>query len=177
MKKVFAPLALLAAALAAVLPAVVACEPAPRTIERGTSPVSGALAVTRDNDRILIADEDRDQLIILDRTTKQITGTVALGDGPAHVIELADGSAAVTMRYGNTVAIVDVTQAAVTKTIAVGAEPFGLVEVSDGLLAVALHHHMTSTQPAIYFVHYWGTGSTEKLATAFKAALDQLGKR
>ena len=138
MKKVFAPLALLAAALAAVLPAVVACEPAPRTIERGTSPVSGALAVTRDNDRILIADEDRDQLIILDRTTKQITGTVALGDGPAHVIELADGSAAVTMRYGNTVAIVDVTQAAVTKTIAVGAEPFGLVEVSDGLLAVAL---------------------------------------
>ena len=47
---------------------------------------------------------------------------------------------------------------------------------ANGLNVVAIHHHMTTTQPTIYFLHYWGTGSTEKLATGFKAALDQLGK-
>ena len=47
---------------------------------------------------------------------------------------------------------------------------------ANGLNVVAIHHHMTGTQPAIYFLHYWGTGSTDKLATGFKAALDQLGK-
>jgi hypothetical protein len=47
----------------------------------------------------------------------------------------------------------------------------------NGLQVVAIHHHMTSTQPTIYFLHYWGTGSTAKLATGFKAALDQLAKR
>ena len=46
----------------------------------------------------------------------------------------------------------------------------------DGLEVVALHHHMTNTQPMIFFLHYWGTGPADKLATGFKAALDQLGK-
>jgi hypothetical protein len=47
---------------------------------------------------------------------------------------------------------------------------------SNGLNVVAIHHHMTTTQPTIYFLHYWGTGPAEKLAAGFKAALDQLGK-
>jgi len=47
----------------------------------------------------------------------------------------------------------------------------------NGLQVVAIHQHMTSTQPTIYFLHYWGTGPTTKLATGFKAALDQLGKK
>jgi len=47
---------------------------------------------------------------------------------------------------------------------------------SNGLNIVAIHHHMTTTEPAIYFLHYWGTGSTEKLANGFKAALNELGK-
>jgi uncharacterized protein DUF1259 len=47
---------------------------------------------------------------------------------------------------------------------------------SNGLNVVAIHHHMTGTQPEIYFLHYWGTGSTEKLASGFKAALNELGK-
>ena len=47
---------------------------------------------------------------------------------------------------------------------------------SNGLNVVAIHNHMTTSQPAIYFVHYWGTGSTEKLADGFKAALNELGK-
>jgi hypothetical protein len=48
---------------------------------------------------------------------------------------------------------------------------------ANGLEIVALHHHMTGTTPTIYFVHYWGTGPAAKLATGFKAALDQLGKK
>ena len=46
----------------------------------------------------------------------------------------------------------------------------------NGLNVVAIHQHMTSTQPTIYFLHYWGTGPTEKLANGFKAALNELGK-
>ena len=46
---------------------------------------------------------------------------------------------------------------------------------SNGLNVVAIHNHMTG-QPAVYFLHYWGTGPAERLATGFKAALDQLGK-
>jgi hypothetical protein len=46
-----------------------------------------------------------------------------------------------------------------------------------GLDVVAIHHHMTGERPMIIFLHYWGTGPAEKLATAFRAALDLLGKR
>src|SRR5436305_14454497 len=47
---------------------------------------------------------------------------------------------------------------------------------SNGLNVVAIHNHMTNGQPTIYFLHYWGTGPVEKLATGFKAALSELGK-
>jgi hypothetical protein len=47
---------------------------------------------------------------------------------------------------------------------------------ANGLDVVAIHHHMTGTQPTIYFLHYWGTGPAEKLANGFKAALTELGK-
>jgi len=45
----------------------------------------------------------------------------------------------------------------------------------NGLDVVAIHHHMTTDRPMVIFLHYWGTGPAEKLATGFKAALDQLG--
>jgi len=47
---------------------------------------------------------------------------------------------------------------------------------SNGLDVVAIHHHMINTQPMIIFLHYWGRGPVDKLATGFKAAVDQLGK-
>src|SRR6266516_3976785 len=47
---------------------------------------------------------------------------------------------------------------------------------ANGLNVVAIHHHMTGGQPLVYFLHYWGTGPVEKLATGFKAALNELGK-
>ena len=46
----------------------------------------------------------------------------------------------------------------------------------NGLDVVAVHHHMTQTQPTIFFLHYWGTGPVDKLATGFKAALNEIGK-
>jgi hypothetical protein len=46
----------------------------------------------------------------------------------------------------------------------------------NGLNVVAIHHHMTGTQPTIYFLHYWGTGPAERLASGFKTALSELGK-
>jgi hypothetical protein len=46
----------------------------------------------------------------------------------------------------------------------------------NGLDVVAIHHHMIEEQPTVIFLHYWGRGSAEKLASAFKAALAELGK-
>jgi uncharacterized protein DUF1259 len=46
----------------------------------------------------------------------------------------------------------------------------------NGLDVVSIHHHMLDTRPTVYFLHYWGTGPASKLATGFKAALDQLGR-
>jgi hypothetical protein len=47
----------------------------------------------------------------------------------------------------------------------------------NGLDVVAIHHHMIGDRPTIIFLHYWGTGPAEKLATGFKAAVNELGKR
>jgi hypothetical protein len=47
---------------------------------------------------------------------------------------------------------------------------------SHGLDVVAIHNHMVGTEPEVIFLHYWGRGPAEKLATGFKAALDQSGK-
>jgi hypothetical protein len=40
-----------------------------------------------------------------------------------------------------------------------------------GINVVAIHNHMTGDNPRIMFLHYWGIGSTEKLAGILKAAL------
>ena len=47
---------------------------------------------------------------------------------------------------------------------------------AHGLDVVAIHHHMINSRPVIIFLHYWGRGPAEKLATGFKAATDELGK-
>lgn len=46
----------------------------------------------------------------------------------------------------------------------------------NGLDVVAIHHHMTGERPVVIFLHYWGTGRAETLATGFKAAVAELGK-
>jgi Domain of Unknown Function (DUF1259) len=46
---------------------------------------------------------------------------------------------------------------------------------SNGIDVVAIHHHMTGTNPEVYFLHYWGKGPAQKLATGVKAAVNHLG--
>lgn len=55
-------------------------------------------------------------------------------------------------------------------------EPILKAPRSHGLDVVAIHHHMINSHPVIIFLHYWGRGPADKLATGFKAALDELGK-
>lgn len=47
---------------------------------------------------------------------------------------------------------------------------------ANGLDVVAIHHHMTGTQPSIFFLHYWGKGEAQKLARGVRAAVDVAGK-
>jgi hypothetical protein len=47
---------------------------------------------------------------------------------------------------------------------------------ANGLDVVAIHHHMIGSRPTVIFLHYWGKGPATKLATGFKAALNELGK-
>jgi hypothetical protein len=47
----------------------------------------------------------------------------------------------------------------------------------NALNVVAIHHHMTTAQPTVIFLHYWGRGPAERLATVFRAALDAIEKR
>jgi hypothetical protein len=47
---------------------------------------------------------------------------------------------------------------------------------AHGIEIVAIHHHMTATEPTVYFLHYWGRGPAQKLATGVRAAVDQTGK-
>ena len=41
-----------------------------------------------------------------------------------------------------------------------------------GIQIVAIHNHMTHERPQYIFLHYWGKGSAESLATALHSALD-----
>jgi hypothetical protein len=47
---------------------------------------------------------------------------------------------------------------------------------SNGIEVVAIHHHMTTAEPVVYFLHYWGRGPAQKLAAAVRAAVDQTGR-
>jgi len=47
---------------------------------------------------------------------------------------------------------------------------------SNGIDVVAIHHHMIGTRPNVTFLHYWGKGPAQRLATGVRAAVDQLGK-
>ena len=47
---------------------------------------------------------------------------------------------------------------------------------ANGLDIVAIHHHMTGVEPAVIFLHYYGTGPAARLAQGVRAALDLLGR-
>jgi hypothetical protein len=41
-----------------------------------------------------------------------------------------------------------------------------------GIHIVALHNHMVGEEPALFFTHFWGKGSTQELASGVRSALD-----
>jgi len=47
---------------------------------------------------------------------------------------------------------------------------------ANGIGVVAIHHHMTDVQPAVIFLHYFGSGPAAKLAQAIREAVDQTGR-
>ena len=56
-------------------------------------------------------------------------------------------------------------------------EPILKALIENGIEVVALHNHMVHEKPRVFFLHYWGVGDAEKLATGLRAALDQTGKK
>lgn len=44
--------------------------------------------------------------------------------------------------------------------------------VRSGIEVVALHNHMVEEEPRIFFLHFWGTGAVESLASGLRSALD-----
>jgi protein-tyrosine-phosphatase len=47
---------------------------------------------------------------------------------------------------------------------------------AHGISVVAIHHHMTGVTPAVFFLHYYGTGPAPTLAQGVRAAVDLLAK-
>lgn len=45
-----------------------------------------------------------------------------------------------------------------------------------GIAITTIHNHMVGESPRIVFLHYWGAGSVNELAKAFKSALDTQSK-
>ncbi len=48
---------------------------------------------------------------------------------------------------------------------------------ANNLEVVAVHNHMLFDQPRIMFLHYYGRGPATQLASGFRAALNELGKK
>jgi len=142
--------------------------------KKGTSPVAAPPAATPGIDGAKIA---------------QIVGTAGEQNGSVYKItigrddlKLTEMGAPINARMGlNTWAAFTGTNenAAIAGDVAMLAKevtPVLQALRQNGLDVVAIHHHMTDTQPAVFFLHYWGTGPADKLAAGFKAALNELGK-
>lgn len=43
-----------------------------------------------------------------------------------------------------------------------------------GITVVSLHNHMTTVEPRLFFMHFWGEGEATALARGLRAALDQV---
>jgi DNA-binding beta-propeller fold protein YncE/mono/diheme cytochrome c family protein len=142
----------LIAALFALL-GTTACEPEARDIEPGASPESGMLAVTED--RLFVAAPDHDQLLVLDRESRDVLHRVSVGDEPSHVLATGSG-VLVTSRYSHTLDVVDPQSGEVLRTVIVGVEPTGMSVLDDNRVAIAL-----SGEAAVAIVNH-SSGTVER---------------
>ncbi len=132
MKKIAAVLALAAAAWT-----LGACEPVPTALRAGTNPASGPIALTQDERHIVIAAEDHDAVVVVDRASRKVLRRIPVGVGPSHLV-IDGGNAIVSSRYGQVVSVLDVDSGTVNAVIQVGAEPIGLATLGRDRIAVVL---------------------------------------
>lgn len=129
-------------AILAAATVVSACETDVRPASPGSAPASSSITLTRDNNQLLIASEDHNAVLVVDRETKRLTDRINVGRGPSHIIVLRDGRAVVSSRYDDSISVIDVNTKQVIQTIDVGSEPIGLTQIDDDAsgtrIAVAL---------------------------------------
>jgi len=122
--------------LPAVLPALLlgACADPPTIPPSSTPPPSwgvpvsgGTMHVSSDGTRAIVADPDRDRVLLIDLATDNVT-EIALetNDEPGRVIEDAAGRFHVALRRGGAVITIDPATASITARRAICAEPRGL---------------------------------------------------
>jgi YVTN family beta-propeller protein len=103
---------------AAGCPAVGGCQP-------------NALALSRDQQTLYAADVTAGALTLVDTGSNEVVAMVPVGPRPTDVAVASDGTAYVTVRNDNEVAIVDPTSATVVDTIPVGLSPVGIALSAD----------------------------------------------
>lgn len=114
-------------------------------------PVSGGnLLVTRDGTRAVVADTDRDRLVVVDVAQRKVTATVALmtGDQPGRLVEDAAGRVHVALRGGGAVATLDLASGKLAARRSVCAGPRGLAFDGHDSLVVACADGRVVTLPS-----------------------------
>lgn len=105
-------------------------EPA-STITIGGQPTG--VAVTPKGDRVYVADNQRNLLIVLDASSNAVLSTVALPDGPWGVTVTPDGSRVyVASNRANVVSVLDATSLAVVGSISTGTGPANIAFDTSG---------------------------------------------
>jgi hypothetical protein len=104
-------------------------------------PVSGGtLLTTRDGTRAVVADPDRDRVVVVNLETLSVAATLTLAprDEPGRLVEAPNGRVHVGLRGSGDVLTVDPAQGVVVARTAVCGEPRGLaVDATNGRLFVA----------------------------------------
>jgi len=93
---------------------------------------SGAIVLSKDDSHLYIADSDNNQLVIVNRASRAVEKTVAVGKGPEKAIVGADGRVFVSNRFSRSVSVVDPVLGTEVSRITVGTEPTGLALSHDG---------------------------------------------
>lgn len=101
---------------------------------RRPPPVSGGtLLVTSDKKLAVVADSDRDRLVVVDLTSFAVKSSIQLepGDEPGRLVEDAQAHVHVALRGAGSVVTLDPAQQAITSRRSVCAEPRGLAVDPD----------------------------------------------
>ncbi|HXK19834.1 MAG TPA: cytochrome-c peroxidase, partial [Polyangiaceae bacterium] len=115
-------------------------------------PISGSnLLVTRDGKLVVVADTDRDRLVIVDAQAKKVLATLPLtpGDEPGRLVEDAAGRVHIALRRAGAVVTFDPASLAIVERRAVCEGPRGIAaDDAQGNLIVACADGKLVTLPS-----------------------------